>query len=714
MAHRLHQGGRWDGRYLGYDREEAHGSGARGETAVLFLSGRVDPRLQVQIQSQATPVETIILPILHDVRFQLGFVSASQLVARLEAKASSRLSALGVGSDPYQLVYAWTTRRLRAGREPQQLVNSLLSAHGRLTGDSQKQALASVMADLGLLGRRQTPSEDLESPPLGTPSPEASSTAATSTSTLANYKKAKAASLPAMSASSLTMTPVTRNRSPHSVYSHSSSSTTSLSTPGQLVSRAIVQTSVADILSAMMTSSDPEDMRFILLDYLLDLRYRLSENSEDDWFLGCGRRLADEVTQAIEGILAQRQDVMGLQATFTHIRSLFDLPTTAHNDSPTSEARPNVIREEAPMVPPRTTASPFEVRERDASFDLEQYLADITDRGEAGKTEQERPATTSSRRASADEVSMLTVLTSDTFGPLTERGSLLSSFTIREAAPQTVAYQCPRLIESSRVSEPQPDAEASPQVATPRQPRLWPEPSQESLDSPYTRLPPRVNELRRRGHMTPLTASSSKVDLACSYRGLHPPLTPPEHGDALATPVPVHKATFDGLLSPPMTDPSTPKARRVEPATDNDPARRQLLRQPAIADGQHHSPSTSQVNSPSAAEGLDSKPLPQLPPAELPLASIISLFAIGPNGQTQVRSGVSREEVERIFKVVIAAEMERLDADGLPWNSEAKSRVAWLVQQVAEMVSFRSLSPLSAFPLSAYQVSLSLMIDVDA
>jgi len=66
----------------------------------------------------------------------------------------------------------------------------------------------------------------------------------------------------------------------------------------------------------MIIISDTEDFETILLDQLVVMRYSLADDGSDDWFLGGGKRRAEEVTSGLEAKLAGSRDVIGLKNTF--------------------------------------------------------------------------------------------------------------------------------------------------------------------------------------------------------------------------------------------------------------------------------------------------------------------------------------------------------------------------------------------------------------
>jgi len=160
-----------------------------------------------------------------------------------------------------------------------------------------------------------------------------------------------------------------------------------------------------DLLASLMTYDNPEDVRFILLDYLLALRYRLGERQQDDWCLGQGKLIADETLTGIEVRLVGRKDVMGLRSIFDDLRTVFDLPErpntvtsgykARHRAGPQAPRRASATPNRASRTPSagghpeahpptRNLESQASIRssERGHSFDLDQYLQDISPLGD--------------------------------------------------------------------------------------------------------------------------------------------------------------------------------------------------------------------------------------------------------------------------------------------------------------------------------------------
>ena len=116
-----------------------------------------------------------------------------------------------------------------------------------------------------------------------------------------------------------------------------------------------------DLLAALMTFDNPEDIRFILLDHLLGMRYRLSEYEQSDWCLGDGKYSADELLTGIEARLVGRKDVMGLRGIFVDLRASFGLPEYLDIFNTAYKVRhrdAGVMSDHLSNVPPRLSLAP--------------------------------------------------------------------------------------------------------------------------------------------------------------------------------------------------------------------------------------------------------------------------------------------------------------------------------------------------------------------
>ena len=404
--------------------------------------------------------------------------------------------------DPQQLVSSWLITRFRAGIEPQLLVDDLVSARDRLRIDEDKETLSDVLSSFGLFGRKTvkdsvlgqsdiiTPNStlvrDVDSlpkpfsrrPSMKKPSPITPAPGKwwshrrnnSSSSRLSHltpfFAQDRRPSLPAIASPSL----ISANGL--SMPSFQSSSSLSTVESVQRISMATYRQSptVQDLLASLMTYDKPEDLRFILLDHLLGMRYHLTSDT-DDWVLGQGKITADDILSVIETRLVGRRDVMGLKAIFVELRTLFHLPSgpiptsgyKSHRrtDSavvhfPSERDRSSLISTSSDTPEPpesiheTASISTFGFTDRGVSFDLDEYLDDLASRDgprlELNLVPIDDIASLRRKRTSTGNVSTMTGFSALT-GMTAHRASMLSNFTIRQATRVSIAR--PRRVVSN-------------------------------------------------------------------------------------------------------------------------------------------------------------------------------------------------------------------------------------------------------------------------
>ena len=498
--------------------------------------------VQLQLQGDPVTIRTIFVPIISSLRLRLGFISSSQLITRLN-NSNIPSAHCTVLSDPHQLVTAWLVVRLRAASEPHQLVDDLLAVRARLSTHPDEDTISDVLDSFGLLSRSASSNTASILGLSGLMSPQTGSDHSYATSPDDRPARSRVSLLPqprishrkpARKGSSTTAkwwshrrnnSSASRMQDPATVYPterrpslssavngifgsdsgspsagrpalghpdlhHSSSSSIDSDThASRRHSRLTVSDTptMSDLLASLMTYDNPEDVRFILLDYLLAKRYRLAALQRDDWCLGHGRDSAEETVTGIESRLVGRKDVMGLRSIFDDLRTVFDLPRTPQYGISAYRGGPRALSQ-GPIRDPDSTQRAFgtplpsaltEVpvsggdREsrtsalsahRDVSFDLDQYLLDISpldDGPEAGvpvsanQVEQSAPRRESTTQGSA-EISPVISQTcmSDRRSRSAQCSSMLSVFTIKQATrvyPQETSatqYQLPRRVIS--------------------------------------------------------------------------------------------------------------------------------------------------------------------------------------------------------------------------------------------------------------------------
>jgi len=227
--------------------------------------------------------------------------------------------------------------------------------------------------------------------------------------------------------------------------------------------------SMDELLASLMALDNPEDIRFILLDHLLMMRYSLHSEQCEDWFLGEGRFGADETLTGIEIRLVSRKDDVSLRGILVDLRDLFGLPdsTTIAGSAYTAKHHSSnqVVQHSSVLLPRPSLASyasempkpssslheedgkseaSFSVCGREVYFDLDDYISDMSPNvysptcvkstvpvgsdSSSGVTQLKRAA---DRKSTGAESQRTTATLLTDFSPC--RASFLSAYTIREA-----------------------------------------------------------------------------------------------------------------------------------------------------------------------------------------------------------------------------------------------------------------------------------------
>ena len=603
------------------------------------------------------------------------------------------------------------------------LVEEILSAQSRMRHDTHKEAITSVLAAFGLSRRTNTENEssryiDHEF------SPPSSVTSSSSTTTLVTTPpRSRATSYPKTysrrtfpaaahwwshqransSTSKLYMPSFNDQRRPSlpvissptlitSTYSGPSipQMTMAMNTQNPSIASRLRQSAITtrlrlsshDSLTAFLTFSDADTMRSALLHHLLATRYRLRGGGSDDWFLGAGKLLAGELVSGFHDI-----------RTVLHLSLM---PSRVSLYSASSEA-PEMSPERSPSISPLRSLSSGSIRQRDVSFDLEQYIADISHG--ASEDLDEDDTIRCARRESASADSIFTMTTTGSVEETTRRASLLSSFTIREATREWHAESTARTLQFPRRASlrtfdvEEQDARFERLDPLPSRGRQTDFPEAELLDSPFSVTPPKASQRHFQEHtsarMRPLPAS----DFGAEDQSPGSPRTPPiryrsDWDNKYHTSAERKAESLESPKSPTFSDLSTPRAC----FSDEERSRRRAFRNFAIFDGEQFSPSPTRAVAktpttplvPSRTSSL--KQLPPLPtPEHTPLKLVLSLFD-GDIFSSRPRKGLTTKETERIFSTLVESEVERVESQGLAWDGQARGHVVWLIEQVRDLV----------------------------
>ncbi|KAK8853398.1 hypothetical protein IAR55_004104 [Kwoniella newhampshirensis] len=599
---------------------------------------------ELQLEANSSTLQSDILPILHRVRFNLGFVTSSQLITKLNNGFTNTSIEHGrvQAYQPFQIVKAWIERRLCAGVAYQIILDDLKAVRNRAENEEHKHIIIDVLADIGILQRSQDEERydqfgfDLSPSPLIT-SPIGSKRTRTLSALFQSQKMGRKSSHQGMTStkwfshkrnmSNASKTHLVNpdQRRP----SLSTMSTMSVNSAAAPQSPTLVGTPMSatfpdyinnrcssstirlatslhdDVFASLMAFTDPEDVRAVLLNHLMEMRYHVHGQEEEGWFLCGGKDRAEDLLNHLERKMVGKKDVMGLREVFTSMRAAFDLtPLTT-----------SMVRRPS-NVPTSPTSLEFPAHGRGVSFDIDQYLAEIAPPIRSADiveedVEQEEMLSAPTRE-SVGAQSILTTAshaTSDSQCHAGRRASRLSDFTIREAK---VEYP----LESKAVeyhlskSPVNPDNDPmTPSLATGYK-KIFSQSVPNLSDSPYIRLPAAVSSLRR--HKLHLTKSKTPARLNSPRDRSSTPKKFAHLQEVTLTPnTSVLHSAVTGNTSQPLSNciretlctlsssstlssPSdhllvTPRARRE--SSDTDKNRRQLHRNFVIFDGEQVSPS---------------------------------------------------------------------------------------------------------------------------
>ncbi|WWD03941.1 hypothetical protein V865_001999 [Kwoniella europaea PYCC6329] len=576
--------------------------------------------VEFELQLQGESGSTNILPILHGFRFQLGFVTCSQLITRFNSNSNSTAALLSIANptesfdttatastvnqdDFIQLesfARSWIHRRLSAGLAYQAIFDELSSIKNRIEDRENKDLIDTTLEnELGFCNNTSTdlstdqsgllwssPSSNPIHPNLNTgtttktePEDLYSQLASPSALSLLTFRMGRKRSFghhtPKWlyhkrnnSSSSKLRFPTSDHSRPSSGYfggtvipessSLTSPSTLTFSCPSHgnddIRQSTFSENTITrqrttfrdDLTSSLMSLTDPEDVRTVLLNQLMEMRYHLHGHEDESWFLGGGREHAEELLSHLEKKMIGKKDLMGLKEVFVSMRSAFDLPPLVNTsysaissdkfDSPFNRGtvfdRNSVQRDSLNLDQffdevaqlPDTLEESSSGENEDGHYhgaDSEDGKDDhaeptyqpvreegkrILSYGGSDKTSQDEGHAEGTdtargpfgRRTSASAHSVLTMTSMFTTDSQTE-GTRLSCFEIQEAhreyhtESQAIEYHFPL-----PPSTPPPPPPSASQIQWERYERCSASvPDVTDIEGKYTRLPPKVGSLRR-------------------------------------------------------------------------------------------------------------------------------------------------------------------------------------------------------------------------
>ncbi|OCF34259.1 hypothetical protein I316_04212 [Kwoniella heveanensis BCC8398] len=271
-----------------------------------------------------------------------------------------------------------------------------------------------------------------------------------------------------------------------------------------------------DLTSSLMSLTDPEDVRTVLLNQLMEMRYHVHGHDDEGWFLGGGREQAEELMGHLEQRMLGKKDLMGLREVFNSMRSAFDL---GPGEKVESFSRPTTYMSVGTGSKHDTMIGRHSRHGRSVSFDLENYLAELappaashtptsSDENEDGhcrfSIQGEEVQTPESpvinvistpfsprRRASAGATSVLTMASMLTTDSQIDIASRMSCFEIQQAKREfPLQLQAIQFHFPARDIAPREDEWETYKRVSRSVPNL-------QCSEKYTRLPPRVGSLRK-------------------------------------------------------------------------------------------------------------------------------------------------------------------------------------------------------------------------
>ncbi|WRT70026.1 uncharacterized protein IL334_007019 [Kwoniella shivajii] len=396
---------------------------------------------ELQLQGHPLNIGSTIIPILHKFRFQLGFVTCSQLITKFNSFSQPSLlltsDPTGTSSsfscsttsvspgisqhDVERFTRAWIERRLSIGIGYQSIVEELYNAKLRLEDNDYKDTIDQVLESFGIHGKNDEPSHEQFGLLWSSPSsPTSASYSTDHIEATSRQSEGLYSQLSLPSSLSLLTLKMGRRRSlsnhtpkwfshrrnnsssssqfafpqfqrapgpPSGLFNNNASldgSQPSITSPSissftfpensreelrqSVVSQRPRTTFRDDLTSSVMSLTDPEDVRTVLLNQLMEMRYHIHGHEDEGWYLGGGREQAEELLSHLETKMIGKKDLMGLKEVFQSMRSAFDLPPFMRNDPSRPETMISSIRRDT-----LTDASTI-MRE---SIDLDRFLEEV-------------------------------------------------------------------------------------------------------------------------------------------------------------------------------------------------------------------------------------------------------------------------------------------------------------------------------------------------
>lgn len=632
-----------------------------------------------------------------------------------------------------QFIHAWAVRRLNASQLPQFVADALFNLRETLNHAPHREVVGSVLKSFGLDGRRLS---GKESPPRrnrGTSrsfqsSPRISPTKRRTmpfphwlprTNTRFNGEERRP-SLPTL------LVPAEPAHISWPIPMQGQDAGPPRSPDGSPCNTPTPTAGTSQAASSQLALLDPSSVRTAVVDQILELRYRLGADA-DGWFLGTGQDKAADILNHFPGCEELRD-------TIVELRRIFHLPDPAVSNKLGLTILPlnprvDSLAAEQPRIGLHVTTPNLDtvpvIHERDVSFDLDQYMADLShsDPDTSGSTvkadeltrvevavanDEDNAAPLESpgllvgpgletRSSISSEVSRFSFTSSSSALSGGRRGSTISDFVICEAVRVAVDHGFP-----FRTTEYPVTIDTSPK-SVPRHSK-----SLSMLSDPdmYTRVPElrsRRNSHRHHAAMPSLSAPLSKTEFDFKT------MTESDSGDSQGNnPVPLISPTpkvsppgVDFSISPLISPVSSPmgtarptkKFRTVISRPPSPPpevessssARERSYQRLSTSPIDRAGSRTPTVASPEGRSRrhrqmviVDGEPISP-GSNKTPLEVVLTMFS--------QRKNLTPDAVEQILGQAVQVEEERMTAQDEEFDAEARVRLAWLLEQVANEVS---------------------------
>lgn len=658
-------------------------------------------------------------------RFQLGLVSASQLAARLNSLPAFIRDS---GHDANQLIRAWAVRRLNASQLPQYVADALFSLRETLNHTPHREAVGSVLRSFGLDGRRLS---GKESPPRSRhritsrsfqTSPRISPTKRRTmpfphwlprNSTRFNSGEERRPSLPTL------LAPADPQIS-WPIPMQGQEAGPPRSSPDGSPCNTPTPTAGSQAASSQLALLDPYSVRIAVVDQILELRYRLGADA-DGWYLGTGQDKAAEIVNHFPGNEELRD-------TIADLRRIFQLPDPAVNNTLGLTILPLSPRVDQSLERPRigvhVTTPSLEtvpvIHERDVSFDLDQYMADISldDPETSGSTlkPDDELATTEvvaaeddgmsyespgllagpgpeTRSSVSSEVSHFSFTSGSSALSGGRRGSTISDFVICEAVRVAVDHGSPFQATQNPVAidnSPKPLTRHSKSLSMLSDPDMYTRvPELRSRRSPqrhHAAMPSLSAPLGKTGfdlqsvseavsgepEPVPLISPTPKPSPPGVDFSISPDISPVPSPMGTARPSKEFQTTISGPSPPPDLESSSAARAKSYQRLSTSPVERAGSRTPTVSSPEGRSRRHRQMVI------VDGEPISP-GSSKTPLGMVLTLFS--------QRKNLTPDAVEQILGQAVQVEEERLIAQDEEFDAEARVRLAWLLEQVANEVS---------------------------